>query len=307
MNLIPDILILLVSVFALWGGAVWVVESATRIAKKLGISELVVGLTVVALGTSAPEFAVTITAAVKEQANISVGNVVGSNIFNLGFILGGIAIMHIVATTRKLIYRDGVILILSSLLLLFFLRDHVISRGEGIFLMLSLVAYILLLFLKKELLEEELPEGDFHWYEILRLIGGLSLIVAGGHYLVESSTNIARFFGLSEWVIGVTIVAAGTSAPEFATSLVAVVKGRHGISAGNLIGSNLFNLLGVLGLASTIKPMQIDSSAYSDIVWLTVVTVIAIVLLRSRWRLSRVEGILLFSINLVLWISIFMK
>ena len=299
-------LILSASIVALWLGAVWVVEAAARIAGRLGISELIIGLTVVAFGTSAPEFAVTITAALKGQTGISVGNVVGSNIFNLGFILGGVALIKAVNTSRRLVMRDGLLLLFSSAVLLVFLYNHHISRLEGIILFAMLIAYILLLFLKKEALEEEIVIGEFHWFEIPRLIIGLAAIVAGGHFLVGSASTIARHFGVSEWVIGVTIVAAGTSAPEFATSLVAVVRGKHGISAGNLIGSNLFNLLGVLGLAAILHPMQIDAAAYQDIIYLTAAAAVAVFFMRTGWKISRLEAGALILLNLILWISIFM-
>ncbi|HGY55815.1 MAG TPA: sodium:calcium antiporter [Caldithrix abyssi] len=299
-------LILLGSIVALWLGAVWLVEASARIAGRLGISELVIGLTVVAFGTSAPEFAVTISAALKGQTSISVGNVVGSNIFNLGFILGGVALIKAVTTTRKLVRRDGALLLASSGILLVFLYNLQINRWEGIILFAMLVAYIILLFVKKEAPEEEIEIGEFHWFEIPRLLIGLAAIVAGGHFLVESATLIARHFGVSEWVIGVTVVAAGTSAPEFATSLVAVVRGKHGISAGNLIGSNIFNLLGVLGLAAMIRPMQIDSGAYMDVVLLTGVAAVAVLFMRTGWKISRFEAGLLITLNLILWITIFM-
>ncbi len=298
-------LILIASIVALWFGAVWVVEAAARIAGRLGISELVIGLTVVAFGTSAPEFAVTITAALKGQTSISVGNVVGSNIFNLGFILGGVALIKVVTTSRRLVLRDGVLLLVSSVMLLIFLYDLHISRTEGVILFAMLIGYIVLLFVKKETLEEKIEIGEFRWFEIPRLIIGLAAIVVGGHFLVESASTIARHFGVTEWVIGVTIVAAGTSAPEFATSLVAVVRGKHGISAGNLIGSNLFNLLGVLGLAAILHPMRIDFGAYTDIILLTAVAAVAVIFMRTGWKITRLEASALILLNLTLWITIF--
>jgi len=161
------------------------------------------------------------------------------------------------------------------------------------------------LLIKKEPLDEDIEIGEFHWFEIPRLLLGLAAIIAGGHFLVESASTIARHFGVSEWVIGVTIVAAGTSAPEFATSLVAVVRGKHGISAGNLIGSNVFNLLGVLGLAAILRPMDILAGAYTDIILLTAAAVVAVAFMRSGWKISRLEGGLLILLNLGLWISIF--
>jgi cation:H+ antiporter len=307
MNFVVDSIIITATIIGLWWGAVWVVESASRIAKRLGVSELIIGLTVVAMGTSAPEFAVTVGAALKGQADISIGNVVGSNIFNLGFILGGVALVRAIKTTRSLVYRDGVIMIGITLLLLFFLRDLVMERWEGTILMALLVAYIALLIYQRDGNDEELPEGDFQWMDIPRMLGGLALVVVSGHYLVESASSLARALGVSEWVIGVTIVAAGTSAPELVTSLIAVLRGHYGISAGNLIGSDIFNLLGVLGLAAILKPMNIDPSAYTSLYVLSGMVILVVVMMRSGWQLSRWEGAILVVINIARWITDFQR
>ena len=306
MEIAQHIFILFLSIAALWQGAVWVVDSASHIAQRLGVSELVIGLTIVAFGTSAPEFAVTLTAALRGQPNMSVGNVVGSNVFNIGFILGSVAIIHAVRTSSKLVYRDGMILIAMSVLLLVFLRDLTLVQWEGLVLLLLLAAYLLFLFIKKETLEEDVPPGEFHWYDILKLIGGLLLILSGGHYLVESASGLARHFGISEWVIAVTIVAAGTSTPELATSFVAAIKGKHGISAGNLIGSNLFNLLGVLGLAAFLNPLHVDRAAFRDLFMLLGLVVIVVAMMRSGWKISRGEGIVLVLINLAWLVRVFL-
>lgn len=307
MNYAIDSIIIVATILGLWWGAVWVVEAASRIAKRLGVSELIIGLTVVAMGTSAPEFAVTVGAALKGQADISIGNVVGSNIFNLGFILGGVALVRAITTSRSLVYRDGIVMIGITFLLLFFLRDLTMSRLEGAVLMSLLVAYIGLLIYQKDGSDEELPEGEFQWLDIPRLLGGLALIVTSGHYLVESASSLARAVGVSEWVIGVTIVAAGTSAPELVTSLIAVLRGHYGISAGNLIGSDIFNLLGVLGLAAVLQPMKIDPGAYTSLYVLSGMVILAVVLMRTGWKLSRWEGALLLIINIVRWIMDFQR
>jgi cation:H+ antiporter len=307
MEIYKNIVFFLLSVGALWFGAVWVVESASRIAKKLGVSELVIGLTVVAFGTSAPEFAVTLTAALKGQADISVGNVVGSNIFNLGFILGGVAAIKPILTSKKLVFRDGMLLVGTALLLLIFLYDSTLMHWESAILMFCLAAYLVVLFVKKEKIEEDIPTGDFHWFEVPKLITGLSLIIAGGHFLVESASFLAAAMGISEWIIAVTIVAAGTSTPELATSLAAVIKGKYGLSAGNLIGSDLFNLLGVLGLAGVLRQMTIDPSAYTEILVLTAMIMLVVIMMRTGWKLSRIEGSILILINLIRWIINFSK
>ncbi len=301
-SLLFNILLILLSVLVLWGGAVWIVESAARIARRLGLSDLVIGLTVVAIGTSSPEFAVTVGAALKGQGDISIGNVIGSNIFNLGFILGGVAMVRAIATSRTMVMRDGGVLLAITLLLLLFFLDLHIARWEGMILLALLVLYIGSLLYFREAIEDA-PPGEFRWYEVPRMLIGLALVIGGGHFMVEAAVALARMVGISEWAIGVTIVAAGTSAPEFATSLVAVLRGRHGISAGNLIGSDIFNLLGVLGLAATIRPMTVDPSVYSSLWMLAgMVALVVIFLMRTGWSLSRWEGALLVLINLIRWI-----
>ncbi len=308
LNLALNIAILIAAIGFLWKGADALVESASRIAEKFGISDLVIGLTVVAFGTSAPEFAVTINAAIKQQADISVGNIVGSNIFNLGFILGTVAIIKNINSTKKLIYRDGIFMISITFLLLFFFRDDNLARYEGIILFSLLVIYMIILFIKKEPLEEgEIIHEEATWKDSLILPVSIAIVILGGHYLVESASFIARSAGISEWVIAVTIVAAGTSAPEMATSLAAVLKGKHGMSAGNLIGSDLFNILGVLGLAGMINPLTIKPEAYSSLLMLSGMVMLAIFFLRTGWKLSRTEGIILLLIGLARWISDFMQ
>lgn len=301
MTYLLDTIIIIICIFALWGGAVLVVESASRIAKKLGLSELVIGLTVVAIATSAPEFAVTVYAALTDQSAISVGNVIGSNIFNLGIILGIVALYSSVITSRTILVRDSLLLFFAGILLLIFFWDLTLTRIEGIILFATLVIYIYVLIKKKEPIEEEIPEGDFNWFDVPKLIIGAALIIGGAHFLVESASNIARVFEISEWIIGITIVAAGTSAPELATSVVAIIKGKHGISIGNLIGSDLFNILGVLGIASILKPLNLVQAEYTSIILLVAAMIILLVMIRTGWKISRIEGAILIGIALFRW------
>lgn len=305
MNALLDFGIVAACIVGLWFGGNLVVSGATHIARRLGMSDLIIGLTVVAIGTSAPEFAVTAVAALEGQSDISIGNVIGSNIFNLGFILGGLALLRGVATNKSLVNRDGVVLIGTTLLLAIFLRDLTMSRGEGIVLLLLLILYMGLLIYQRTESEEEVPEGDFKWIDVPKFLFGLLIIVASGHFFVHAASDLARVWGISEWVIGVTIVAIGTSAPEIATSLIALLRGKHGMSAGNLIGSDLFNLLGVLGLAALLQPMTIASAAQGSVFLLVGMVVLVVIMMRTGWRLSRWEGGLLVGINLVRWIADF--
>ncbi|MCB8948460.1 MAG: sodium:calcium antiporter [Ardenticatenaceae bacterium] len=299
-----NVVIIIASIVALAYGATFIVDSAARMARRFGVSELIIGLTIVAVGTSAPEFAVTISAAVSGQADISVSNIVGSNIFNLGFILGGVVAVRAITTTPKIVYRDGGMLIGATLILLFFMRDLQLQQWEGAVLLALLFAYLLYLYTQRDVDLEEVPDGEFRWRDVPLFALGIAMVVLGGDFLVESATEVARLLGMSDWVIGVTIVAAGTSAPEMATSLVGVLRGHSDISIGNLIGSDLFNLLGVLGLAGVIQsqPMVIDSAGLGSLMLLSGMVIFVVILMRVGWKLNRWEGVMLILINLLRWI-----
>ncbi len=307
MTILLDCILVVISIIILWKGADWLVDSAAEIAHSLKVSDLIIGLTVVAFGTSAPEFAVTISAAISQQTEISIGNVIGSNIFNLGFILGGTAIIRPIITSPKLFYRDGMILIMTTILifLLFFgidgwTPDDSFTKLEGLTLFILLFGYITFLFIKKDPPEEVHPHtANLKSYAYFFV--GLFMIVYGGHLMVVHASNVARFMGVSDWVIAVTIVAAGTSAPEFATSISAALKGRHGIAIGNLIGSDLFNLLGVLGLAGMINPTMIHQDIYLSVFNLVLMVGVVLIMIRTKWRISRMEGVILVLINLFRW------
>lgn len=290
------------SVVGLWFGATWVVDSASKIARKLGMSDLVIGLTIVALATSAPEFAVTVSSAIRDQHLISVGNIVGSNIFNLGIILGLVALFSPLPISKTLLKRDGSLLVGTGIILLFFFYDLILTRFEGILLLITFIIYIIVLLrYKEELPIEEIPEGKFTWVDIPKFVFGVVTIIVSANFLVGSASNIARVLGVSEWVIGITIVAGGTSMPELATSIVAVKKKLHGISAGNLIGSDLFNMLGVLGTASVIKPLEITSNEYISLIFLGATLIILLIMMRTGWKISKFEATLLILIALFRW------
>jgi len=305
MIIIKDIVILLVSIIVIGKGAVWLVDAAARVAKHFGISELVIGLTVVAFGTSAPEFGVTILAAIRGMGDISVGNIVGSNIFNLGFILGGTAIIHSLKTSRAVVFRDGIFLLFGGILLSVFLWDLTLSKIEGIILFTLLVLYLLYLYFNKETIETEEPTHTMYRWDPILLFVGIGLVIVGSHFLVESAVNIARFMGVSDWVIGATIIAAGTSAPEFATSLTAAMKSRYGMSVGNLIGSDIFNLFGVLGIAGIMRNLSVGHDAHINLIILSFMIAVVLIFMRTGWVVSRKEGIILVMIGLLRWIYSF--
>ena len=285
------------------------VAGAGGVARRLGLSGLLVGLTVVAFGTSAPEFAVTLDAALTSKSNISVGNVVGSNIFNLGFILGGVALIHALPVSTALVRRDGLSLIGATGLALVLLSDLRLSQLEGVLLVILLGGYLAVLARtgSEQLKQSTASDASGSWWlDPLRAFAGLAGIIVSAHVLVSSAAALARFAGVSEWVIGVTIVAAGTSAPEFATSVAAARRGQAGLSAGNLVGSSIFNPLGVLGLAAIVRPLSVVATAVDTTLWLFGLTVVATAFFWSNEVLSRLEGGALVVLSAANWVVDFL-
>lgn len=295
------------------GGAEMMVRGAVGAARAAGISPLVVGLTVVAFGTSSPELAVSSWAAWSAQAPIGLGNVIGSNIFNILFILGLSALITPLAVSRQLIIFDVPLMIAASVLVLLMGADGTISRVEGIGLFLASIVYTVWVVRKgrREQVSSPPPAGPTVSLPLaLILIGlGVILLVIGSHWFVDGASAIARLLGISELMIGLTVVAIGTSLPEIATSVVASLRKERDIAVGNIIGSNLFNLLFVLGAATTISPAGFDVSAEVQRFDLPVMVAVAVLVLpiffTSR-TVSRWEGMLLlmfyvaFSLTLIM-------
>jgi cation:H+ antiporter len=247
-------------------GAESLVRGASRIAISFGVSPLVVGLTIVAFGTSAPEMAVSVQSAQTGQVDIAIGNVVGSNIFNVLFILGVSALVAPLVVNAQLIRQEVPVMIGASLLLWALALDGGISRLDGALLFALIVAYTAFLVVqsrretketKAEYADEFAPSGgwDKHWgIQVLMVLAGLALLVLGSNLLVDAAVAFARALGVSELVVGLTIVAAGTSLPEVATSVMATVRGERDIAIGNVVGSNTFNTLSVLGASALVAP-----------------------------------------------------
>ena len=299
-----DLGLALVAIGLLWKGADGVVFAAIRVARRFDLSEIVIGATVVALGTSAPEIVVTLIAALDGHHDIAVSNVVGSNIFNLGFILGGCAIFSVIPTGPTLVQRYALTLLASCVLLaVLILPDLTLSRVEGLSMILILLAFLAYMARTDgEVSEgEEIPESKAGGLDALLLLGALAAVVGGAYLLVKSAVSLAASFGMSEWAIGLIAVAAGTSLPELATSIVAIRRGRTALMAGTLIGSELFNVLGVLGLAALIHPMTINAIAWPNIVMMTVMVAVLLLFMRTGWRLTRVEGAFLILIAALRW------
>lgn len=263
-----QVFILAVGFFMLVKGADWFVEGAAGVARKLGISQLVIGLTIVAMGTSMPEAAVSITAALNQNAGITVGNIVGSNILNILIILGITALITNVAIQRSTLrYEIPYMIGITIVLLVFGATSSVITATEGVILLILFVLFLLYLFVgaKNEDMQEEAAEIPV-WKCLLFMLAGGILVVKGSDFAVESASEIARFFGMSERFIGLTIVAFGTSLPELVTSVTAAKKGNAGIAIGNIVGSNIFNIVFVIGITALICPVPFENKFLFDTV-----------------------------------------
>lgn len=256
-----QILLLAVGFFMLMKGADWFVEGSAGIAKKMGIPQLVIGLTIVAMGTSAPEAAVSINASIKGNAGIAIGNVVGSNILNILIILGISAVLATMAIQKSTFHYEIPFMIFVTVVLIALgMTGEYVTRVEGIILWMLFIVYLLYLFrLAKQGTADEDTEDRPVWKLFIFMVLGGVLVVWGSDVTVDSATEIAKMIGLSERFIGLTIVALGTSLPELVTSVIAAKKGNADIAIGNIVGSNIFNILFVIGTASIIAPVMYQS------------------------------------------------
>ncbi|MBR0032474.1 MAG: calcium/sodium antiporter [Treponema sp.] len=309
---ILDILGLLVFGFILLvKGADWFVEGAAGIADKLGVPQLIIGLTIVAMGTSAPETAISLTATMHGSADLAVGNIIGSNIINVLVILGITAIITPLAVQKcTMRYEMPFVIVISVIFMLLGLGtgvlkglsapDGVLSRSCGIILLILFVAYLAYLFVmvkRGEAEAEEVPDGkNTSWIKLIfLLLVGLALVVLGSNYTINSATKLARLFGISERIIGLTIVALGTSLPELATCIAAALKKNADIAIGNIVGSNIFNMLFVGGVSATIRNLPYQGGFFADsiVCILTAVLLLLCVVLTKKKTLNRAGGIIM--------------
>lgn len=311
--MILNILILIAGFAVLVKGADVFVDGSASLARLFHVSGLIIGLTIVAMGTSAPELAVSTTAALSGSNEIALSNVIGSNLFNLLMVLGICAVISPVPTSKDIIKRDYPISLFATVLVFFLgsglklltsgnplklemeAEAGVFGRLGGIILLVLFVSYIILLIVeaKKHPSEEEDPKSRSLGKCILLILLGLAMVVGGGQAVVYSAKAIARDAGMSETLIGLTVVAFGTSLPELVTSIVAARKNETELAVGNVIGSNIFNLLLILGVSTAIHPIGVNFASLSDLVVLFFVSILTFLFLLRKQKLTRVEGIIM--------------
>ena len=302
--MIVDTAVLGLGLLLLFFGGDGLIRGASELAARAGVSPLAVGLTVVAFGTSAPELVVSLDAALAEASAIAVGNVVGSNIANVGLILGLSALIRPLATKAKILKVDTPLMVVVGLVLVATMLDRSVSRLEGGLLLVALAAYVGFTFwearrelpdVKEELASQARPPSVSIPSSVLRVVVGLSVLVLGGHLLVGAAVDIATELGVSQAVVGLTIVAVGTSLPELSTSVVATLKGQGEIGIGNAVGSNIFNVLGILGVTAVVHPPSADAITAVDLWTMVGFSAVLVLFLRTRMTLDRVEGGLLLA------------
>lgn len=313
-----DFILLIVGFILLIKCADIFVDGCSNIAKAFGIPSLIIGLTIVAFGTSAPEAAVSIIAAINGNNDISIGNVVGSNIANLLLILGTCGLFSSLTAKRKIITRDFVYSLLSYLVLFILVAGPfvagestaVLTRTNGLILLCFLGVYLYSLLIeaksstKKEKVEEK---TKFSFKDVLFIILGLGGIILGGQVVVNSATGIAKLIGVSDNVIALTVVAIGTSLPELVTSVIATRKGEVDIAIGNVIGSNIFNIFFILGIASVISPISMNVLSFIDIIIMMLSGVVVYLFTLKNYRIGKLKGKIMVAMYVLYTVYILMR
>ena len=307
--MIADILLFIVGLALILSGANALTDGASSIAKRMKVSELVIGLTIVAFGTSAPELAVSAISAIKGNGDIALGNVVGSNLFNTLMIIGCTVLVRPLKVSRLLIKKEIPLCILASFVLILLCADATegcvtggLSRTDGLVLLCFMAIFLSHTFSIAAGEEQNASESGIKemplWRAILFSIGGLIFLIAGGESFVRGASGLARALGASESLIAVTIVAGGTSLPELATSVVAALKGRSEMAVGNVVGSNLFNIFLILGLSSTISPIKLAGIGAIDLgmVLLSSIVLWFVGVFYKERTITRAEGALMIAL-----------
>lgn len=293
-TMIFDVLLIVVGVALVLFGADKLTEGASSLARRMNVPEIIIGLTIVAAGTSAPELFVSLVSAFKETPDMAVGNVVGSNTMNAMLIVGCAAMVAPMMISPSTVKKDIPFSVGASVLLILLALDSFLSRMDGIILLIGFAVFMTYtLMLAKKGSNEAVKESSPVWKNLLYLVFGLAGLVAGSNLFVDSASDVALSLGISEGVVGLTVVAGGTSLPELATSVVAARKGQSAIAIGNVIGSNVFNILMILGLTATISPLQIQGITTIDMAVMLLSVVLIWLFSYTRYTVERWEGAVL--------------
>ena len=290
----------------LYFGGDWLVNGGVALARRFRISSLVIGMTIVAFGTSAPELLVSMMSSIKGSAGIAMGNVIGSNIANIGLILGLTAMLCPIPTQNRKVSANGLVMILASVLVLVFSLNNGLSRTEGLILFAGIILFtVISIRLGRTSKEEFEPVADGQGKQmsvlaaLLLIVLSCAMLAFGADFMVDGATSVAKALGVSDKVIGLTIVALGTSLPELAASVAAALKKEMDISIGNIIGSNIFNLMCVLGVSASIRPIPFDYMQYRmDFIIMMAFSAGLIILIqpwKAQGRLGRISGIIMFA------------
>lgn len=303
-------LLLIIGFVLLIEGANYFVKGAADIARLLKIPPVIIGLTIVAIGTSAPEAAVSITAGFSGNNDIALGNIIGSNIFNLMAVVGVCAAIKNFNVDKDLLNRDFIVSIGVSALLIIFIYDKTITLPEGIILLFCMLIYIIVMIisaLKNRTNDNDNIENTYFFISITYTLLGVAAVILGGQLVVNNAVLIAEHFGLSENFIGLTIVAIGTSLPELVTSIVAASKGNSALALGNVIGSNIYNILFILGATSVLNPVCAGTESIADAVILLVLTLIVFIWCKLYKKVGRTAGLLMIIIYILYSVFIFLR
>ena len=294
--MIFDVVLIIAGVAMVLYGADRLTEGASALARRMNVSEIIIGLTIVAAGTSAPELFVSLVSALKGTPDMAIGNVVGSNTMNAMLIVGCAAVVAPMSISRNTVRKDIPFAVAASVLLPLLAIDAELGRIDGIILLAGFAAFMYYT-LSQAKAGETAPSDETKmqnpWLSVFFVVLGLALLVIGSNIFVDSASRVAYALGLSEAVVGLTIVAGGTSLPELATSVVAARKGQSAIAIGNVIGSNVFNILMILGLTATISPMQIQGITHIDLLMMLGSIVMVWLFSRTKYMVERWEGALL--------------
>lgn len=299
---------------ALYFGAEALVKGGAGLALRLGLTPLVIGLTVIAFGTSSPEMVVSLQASLSGNGPIAIGNIIGSNICNIALILGLCAMISPLTADAQVIRREVPIMIGASVVALLVLADGHVARWEGAILVTGLIVYTALT-VRQARAETAAASAEFSQelgqrrprglgLSIVGVIGGLAILVFGSHFFVKGAVTLAESWGMSQIAIGLTIVAIGTSLPELATSLLASLKRQGDVAIGNVVGSNIFNVLGILGVAALVQPITAPELAWADLGVMMLVALALLPVVRTGGRISRWEGagLLIVYIGYTIWL-----